>query len=138
MKNLGLGLFVVSAVLLIGSLIYQPTVSNGYLGGDTYNLGLLQYQAMFWQLGLALLASGCLLFGIGSLLERLENAGIIKPVEISVQPVGQPVGQSCAWCDQSVLLSEFALQRTLRREIARPIAQYQERNMSNRACCSWD
>ena len=105
MKGAGTALLILSVCLLIGSAFYQPTVSSGYGYEtlETYNLGLLQYQLMFWQLGLATLATGGVLYGFGTLLERLEKSGVINPVEITAPVAEEPETYACEWCDQTVV-----------------------------------
>jgi hypothetical protein len=102
MKSIGIVTIILGALLLTGSLLYSPTVETGYPAyREVYNLGALQSQLMFWQAGLAAITTGCVLIAAGTLLERLEASGAIKP---ETKPGRRSVGEeiSCEWCDQIV------------------------------------
>src|SRR3546814_15771765 len=71
MKGAGIGLIIFGPLLMMGALIYQPTVSTSGLYGlseETYNLGTLQYQALFFQAGIGAFIAGVILAATGELL----------------------------------------------------------------------
>ncbi|HEY9553875.1 hypothetical protein [Allosphingosinicella sp.] len=71
MKGAGIGLIIFGPLLMMGALIYQPTVSTSGIYGlseETYNLGKLQYQALFFQAGIGAFIAGVILAATGELL----------------------------------------------------------------------
>jgi hypothetical protein len=103
-KEFGGALLVLGLVLCVGALLYEPTVSSG--GGygygvpaETYNLGKLQYQELFFTGGVGLIVAGSVLFGIGALIGRLEASGVLTPVAPAALI---PEGKVCDWCGVNV------------------------------------
>lgn len=50
----------------------------------THNIGLLQQQLMIFQLGGILTLTGAMLSLIGTVIERLEDAGVVPPAGAKV------------------------------------------------------
>lgn len=74
MRGWGLLLIMAGLMQLIWAAVSDPTVASAGLDGveqRTYNLGLLQYQLMAWQSGLALIVSGCVLIGSSAVRKAL-------------------------------------------------------------------
>ena len=108
MKIAGGWLLASGLFVMVGALLYQPTVSTGgYSSGiyelpsETYNLGKLQYQELFFMAGCAFLIAGSVLLAAGILAERLEQAGVLKPVAAFAAPVAT-VTTPCDWCGVNV------------------------------------
>src|SRR3546814_3140657 len=106
MKGAGIGLIIFGPLLMMGALIYQPTVSTSGIYGlseETYNLGKLQYPALFFQAGIGAFIAGVNLAATGELLARLEGSGVIQPLpSVQAAPAASAVGRTCAWCSQEV------------------------------------
>ena len=99
MKDGGIALIILSAILLLVAFFMKTSVSSysAFGGsGDVINIGLLQNQMMVWQLGLALFVTGGVLFAAGSILEALREGGVVPKPE----PAGTEdrQGKVCEWC----------------------------------------
>src|SRR3546814_12542862 len=90
--------------MMMGALNYQPTGSTICIYGlseETYNLGKLQYQALFFQAGIGAFIAGVILAATGELLARLEGSGVIQPLpSVQAAPAASAVGRTCEWCSQ--------------------------------------
>jgi hypothetical protein len=107
-KEFGRGLIGIAILLLIASLFIDPSVrvSSGY-GSDfsgpdrVVNLQRLQVQMMVFHGGIGSFIAGSVLLAVGTLMGRMEVAGILKPAAAPEAPVAQ-TAISCGWCDQKV------------------------------------
>ncbi len=132
MKGPGFALIVVGLVLMVGALIYQPTVSTGGAYGisqETYNLGKLQYQSLFFQGGIAFFLAGVVMSAIAELLARLESAGVVNPVAVAQLSSGTPTAHTCEWCQQDVYMPHKPCSAVNEETLARVAP-----TMENRAC----
>ena len=109
MKIAGGWLLAFALFLMVGALMYQPTVSTGgYSSGlydlpsETYNLGKLQYQELFFMAGCAFMIAGSVLLAVGVLVERLEQSGVLKPVPAVAIAIDSTTNTPCDWCGVNV------------------------------------
>ena len=65
---MGVGLIVAGVLALIVGFVFDTTAD-----GDVYNLGLLQYQMMIWNIGVGLAAAGLIIETRGQLGEKTER-----------------------------------------------------------------
>lgn len=84
MKEWGIGLWVLSGVLLAFSFFMETTAPYS----STLNIGRMQEQLLFWQAGLALIPAGAVLFAVGELIEHLKKmqAGPTNESDSSADP----------------------------------------------------
>lgn len=98
MKVGGILLFLLGAGLLLAAFLMKtsvPSYSAYSSSSDIINIGLLQNQLMVWQLGLALLVMGSVLFAAGSVVDLLREADILpQPPAVSADSQNR----KCDWC----------------------------------------
>ena len=109
MKEFGGVLLGIGLLIMAAALMYEPTVSTGYTGStygvdvsrETYNIGKMQYQGLFFLGGCAIFLAGSVFLAAGSIVSRLEQSGVIKPLPTAVVAQAAPT-TSCEWCGVEV------------------------------------
>lgn len=76
LKNVGLGALALGVLIAIVAFA-QDTAPEG-----THNLGLLQSQMMLLHAGLALALGGGVTAAIGTVVNRMEQAGLLPPAGV--------------------------------------------------------
>jgi hypothetical protein len=102
MKSSGIGLMIAGLLIMVGALVYQPTVETAGIYGassQVYNIGALQYQELLFIAGATAFLSGVILFAIGELLDRLERAGTAKAPELPAEEISSAT--YCDWCERN-------------------------------------
>jgi hypothetical protein len=104
MKQAGGWLIASGVAVAIIALIVGPSVeTTGEYGvpDRIFNLARAQYQSLAFSGGGLMFLAGSILLAVGSLIERLEEAGVLKPVSQPAPPPAYDVTRSaCEWCNR--------------------------------------
>ncbi len=98
MKIAGILVWVIGALALICAFVMETTAPYS----DTLNIGLMQNQLMWWQLGLAALIAGSVLFTVGELIELMRGAKMLPTPGVAVPVAAQRPTKHCKWCDKDI------------------------------------